>query len=37
MNKGQLSFAIDGELMGVAYTSDKLKEGPIFPAVALLH
>jgi len=37
MNKGTLSFALDGEFLGTAYTSDKLKVGPIYPAVALLH
>jgi len=37
MNKGTLSFAINGEYFGVAYQDDKLKKGPIWPAVALLH
>lgn len=37
MNLGTLSFSLNGQNMGVAYTNDKLKEGPIFPAVALLH
>jgi E3 ubiquitin-protein ligase NRDP1 len=37
MNKGTLSFALDGEYFGVAFTDPKLKVGPIYPAVALLH
>jgi E3 ubiquitin-protein ligase NRDP1 len=37
MNKGTLSFALDGEYMGVAFEDEELKKGPIYPAVALLH
>ena len=37
MNKGTLSFGLDGEYWGVAYQSESLKKGPIFPAVSLLH
>lgn len=37
MNKGTLSFGLNGEYFGVAYSSDTLKTGPIYPAVALLH
>lgn len=37
MNKGTLAFAIDGQYYGVAFEDDKLKEGPIYPAVSLLH
>lgn len=37
MNKGILSFALDGDYFGVAFRSDELKEGPIFAAVSLLH
>lgn len=37
MNKGTLSFALNGEFFGVAFTDNKLKQGPIFPAVSLLH
>lgn len=37
MNKGTLSFALDGEFMGVAFQAEALKKGPIWPAVALLH
>jgi hypothetical protein len=37
MNKGTLSFAIDGAYYGVAFEDEKLKSGPIFPAVSLLH
>ena len=37
MDKGQLSFSLNGENMGVAFESEALKKGPIYPAVALLH
>ncbi len=37
MNRGILSFSLNGETMGVAYQSDELKKGPIWPAVSLLH
>ena len=37
MGKGTLSFALNGEFMGVAFTSNELKKGPLYPAVALLH
>jgi hypothetical protein len=37
MNKGTLSFALDGEYMGVAYEDPKLTQGPIFAAISLLH
>ena len=37
MNKGILSFAIDGQYCGRAFQDDELKSGPIFPAVSLLH
>lgn len=37
MNKGQLSFSLNGESMGVAFDNNALKKGPIYPAVALLH
>jgi hypothetical protein len=37
MNKGTLSFALNGEYMGIAFTSETLKKGPIYPAVSLLH
>ncbi len=37
MEKGILSFALNGEYWGVAYTDEKLKQGPIYPAVSLLH
>jgi hypothetical protein len=37
MNTGTLSFALNGEYFGVAYTDNKLKTGPIYPAVSLLH
>lgn len=37
MNSGTLSFALDGEYMGVAYEDSQLKTGPIWAAVSLLH
>lgn len=37
MNKGTLSFSLNGESFGEAYKDDSLKKGPIFAAVALLH
>ena len=37
MNKGQLAFAIDGQYQGVAFQSDALKKGPLYPAISLLH
>lgn len=37
MTKGTLSFALNGEFMGVAFQAPALKNGPIYPAVSLLH
>ena len=37
MNKGTLSFAIDGQYQGIAFESESLKQGPLYPAVSLLH
>jgi E3 ubiquitin-protein ligase NRDP1 len=37
MNKGTLSFAIDGQYFGVAFEDERLKQGPLYPAVSLLH
>jgi hypothetical protein len=37
MIEGTLSFALDGENFGIAFTDEKLKEGPIYAAVSLLH
>jgi hypothetical protein len=37
MEEGTLSFSIDGVSMGIAYRDAELRNGPIFPAVALLH
>lgn len=37
MNKGILSFSLDGDYFGIAFRSDSLKEGPIYPAISLLH
>lgn len=37
MNRGILSFAIDGEYFGIGFQSEELKSGSIYPAVSLLH
>ena len=37
MNNGTLSFALDGEFMGVAFEDPQLKKGPIYAAISLLH
>ena len=37
MNKGTLSFGLNGENWGVAFSNTALKKGPVFPAVSLLH
>lgn len=37
MNQGQLSFGMNGKTFGVAFNDSRLKKGPIYPAVALLH
>lgn len=37
MNKGILSFALDGEYFGIGFQSEELKQGNIWAAVSLLH
>jgi hypothetical protein len=37
MERGNLSYSLDGEFMGVAFEDEELQTGPIYPAVALLH
>ena len=37
MTKGQLSFALNGEFLGVAFEDEELKKGPLYAAVSLLH
>jgi E3 ubiquitin-protein ligase NRDP1 len=37
MNLGTLSFALDGEFMGVAFEDPLLRSGPIYAAISLLH
>lgn len=37
MNKGTLSFSIDGQYCGVAFEDTNLKSGPIYPAISVLH
>ena len=37
MNKGTLSFALNGEYHGIAFRSEELTQGPIYPAISLIH
>lgn len=37
MNKGTLSFSLNNEYMGIAFSVENLKKGPIYAAVSLLH
>ena len=37
MTAGTLSFALDGEFMGIAFEDTSLKTGPIYAAMSLLH
>jgi len=37
MDIGTISFALDGEFMGVAFEDKILTKGPIWAAVSLLH
>jgi len=37
MINGTLSFALDGEFMGMAFEDPQLKKGPIYAAISLLH
>ena len=37
MEKGSLSFSLNGEFFGVAYKDPLLKKGPIYPAISVLH
>lgn len=37
MDKGILSFSLNGQFLGVAYTDKVLQSGPIYPCIALLH
>mmetsp|Transcript_5416 Transcript_5416/g.5546 ORF Transcript_5416/g.5546 Transcript_5416/m.5546 type:complete len:469 (+) Transcript_5416:10-1416(+) len=37
MNRGILSFALDGEYFGISFQSKELQTGPIWPAISLLH
>eukprot|EP00351_Strombidinopsis_sp_SopsisLIS2011_P006617 CAMPEP_0116887082 /NCGR_PEP_ID=MMETSP0463-20121206/21248_1 /TAXON_ID=181622 /ORGANISM="Strombidinopsis sp, Strain SopsisLIS2011" /LENGTH=77 /DNA_ID=CAMNT_0004548779 /DNA_START=1167 /DNA_END=1400 /DNA_ORIENTATION=+ len=37
MTRGTLSFALDGDFFGIAFQDEKLKQGPIFAAISLLH
>lgn len=34
---GTLSFALNGEFMGVAFRTEQLKKAPLYASVALLH
>lgn len=35
LTRGQLSFSINGENQGTAFSCDDLKQGPFYPAVTL--
>jgi E3 ubiquitin-protein ligase NRDP1 len=37
MEKGTLAFSLDGKYMGIAFEDEELKNGPIYPAIALIH
>jgi len=37
MNFGTLSFSKDGEFFGVAFKSEQLTKGPIYPAISLIN
>jgi E3 ubiquitin-protein ligase NRDP1 len=37
MNKGTLAFALDGQYFGIAFEDERLKQGPLYPAVSILH
>ena len=37
MNTGTISFALNGDYLGVAFEDPMLKKGPIWAAVSLLH
>lgn len=37
MERGTLSFALDGEYLGISFEDEELKKGPIYPAISLLH
>lgn len=37
MIKGELSFALNGTFMGMAFQDAALKKGPIYASVSLLH
>ena len=37
MDKGSLSFALDGEFFGQAFLDERLRRGPIWAAISLLH
>jgi len=37
MNEGTLSFSVNMKNYGVAFRDERLKKGPLWPAVALLH
>jgi E3 ubiquitin-protein ligase NRDP1 len=37
MTKGTLSISLNDTLLGVAFEDEELKQGPIWPAIGLLH
>ena len=36
MKAGTLSYSLDGEYFGIAYTDDRLTVPPIYPAISFL-
>jgi E3 ubiquitin-protein ligase NRDP1 len=37
MDTGEMYYCLNGEDFGVAFKSDQLMKGPVYPAIALLH
>ena len=37
MDKGTISYSVDGQYFGVAFENQLLRRGPIWPAVSFLH
>ncbi|CAD8207470.1 unnamed protein product [Paramecium octaurelia] len=37
MNNGTLAFSLNADYQGIAFRSELLKKGPIYPAVAMVH
>lgn len=35
MTRGEIGFTINGQFHGIAFYAEELKEGPLYPAIAL--